>query len=162
MPGDVLVALAQFAGQTVAAAAITDGWESARHRFAQLLGRGSARKTEVAEGWLAQTRAQLVAAAPGAVPEVTQAAAERWADRFCDLLDEDPSAEAALRALAEEIAAQLPVGAVSASGHSVAAGRDVRITASGGGTAAGVIHGNVTPGSPAMPPNPTRPGSARP
>lgn len=40
---------------------------------------------------------------------------------------------------------------VVASGHSVAAGRDINISASGGGTAAGVIHGNVTPG-------PTQPG----
>ena len=33
--------------------------------------------------------------------------------------------------------------------------RDVNITASGGGTAAGVIHGNVSP------PGPTRPGQAK-
>ena len=50
------MALAQFAGQTVAAAAITDVWEAVRGRFARLLGRGDARKTEVAEQWLAQTR----------------------------------------------------------------------------------------------------------
>ena len=62
--------------------------------------------------------------------------------------------EAELRALVEEVAAQLPAAAVSAADHSVAAGRDVKITASGGGTAAGVIHGNVAP------PNPTPPGPA--
>jgi hypothetical protein len=156
VPGAVLVALAQFAGQTVAAAAITDVWESVRGRFARLIGRGDARKTEVAEGWLAQTRDQLAAAGPGAVEQAKQAAAERWAGRFSDLLDEDPSMAAALRALADDVAAQLPAGSVSASGHSVAAGRDVNISASGGGTAAGVIHGNVTP------PNPTRPGPAQP
>jgi hypothetical protein len=39
-----------------------------------------------------------------------------------------------------------------AADHSVAAGRDVKITPSGGGTAAGVIHGNVAP------PGPTPPG----
>ena len=50
--------------------------------------------------------------------------------------------------------AQLPAGMVSAADHSVAAGRDVNITASGGGTAAGVIHGNVAP------PDPTPPGPA--
>ena len=44
---------------------------------------------------------------------------------------------------------------VSASGHSAAAGRDMNITASGGGIAAGVIHGNVTP------PDPTPPGPAQ-
>ena len=87
---------------------------------------------------------------------VREAAAERWAGRFADLLDEDPAVEAELRALVEEVAAQLPAGAVSAAGHSVAAGRDVTITASGGGIAAGVIHGNVAP------PDPTLPGPAQP
>ena len=51
MSGEVLTALAQFAGQAVAAAAITDMWESVRGRFARLLGHGDARRTEVAEGW---------------------------------------------------------------------------------------------------------------
>jgi len=83
------------------------------------------------------------------------AQAERWAGRFADLPDEDPSIEAELRALVEEIAAQLPTAAVSAADHSVAAGQDVHITASDGGTAAGVIHGNVAP------PNPTPPGPAQ-
>jgi hypothetical protein len=43
---------------------------------------------------------------------------------------------------------------VTASDHSVAAGGNVNITASGGGIAAGVIDGNVTPG-------PTPPGPAQ-
>jgi hypothetical protein len=157
VPGEVLLALAQWAGQTVAAAAVTDVWESARGRFARLLGRGDARKAQVAEGWLAQTQQQLAAAGPGAdLERAREVAAERWAGRFADLLDEDPAAEAALRALVGEVAAQLPVGAVSAADHSVAAGRDVNITASGGSVAAGVIHGNAAPA------NPTTPGPARP
>jgi hypothetical protein len=156
VPGDVLMALAQFAGQTVAGAAITDVWEAGRARFARLLGRGDARKTQVAEQWLAQTHQQLTAAAGPELEQARESQAERWAGRFADLLDEDPSVEAELRALVEEVAAQLPAGAVSAADHSVAAGRDVNITASGGGTAAGVIHGNVAP------PNPTPPGPAQP
>jgi hypothetical protein len=156
VPGEVFLALAQFAGQTVAAAAVTDVWESVRGRFARLLGRGDARRTEVAEGWLAQTQQQLAVAAPGELEEARRAAAERWAGRFADLLDEDPAVEGRLRALVQEVAAELPAGAVSASGYSVAAGRDVSITASGGGTAAGVIHGDVAP------PGPTIPGPARP
>jgi hypothetical protein len=160
--GDVLVALAQFAGQTVAAAAITDVWEAVRGRFARLLGRGDARKTEAAGRWLAQTRDQLTAAAPGTdLERVREAAAERWTGRFADLLDEDPGLEAELRALVEEVAAQLPAAAVSAAGYSVAAGRDVTISASGGGIAAGVIHGNVAPPAP-TPPDPTQPGPAQP
>jgi hypothetical protein len=154
MSGDVLLALAQWAGQTVAAAATTDAWEAARGRFARLLGRGDARKTEVAERRLTQTREQLTAAGSN-VEQLQEAAAERWAERFSDLLDDDPSLEAELRVLVEEVAAQLPAGAVSATGHSVAAGRDVTITASSGGIAAGVIHGNVAP------PDPTFPGPAQ-
>jgi hypothetical protein len=155
VPGDVLIALAQFAGQTMAAAAVTDVWEAVRGRFARLLGRGDARRTQVAEQWLAQTHQQLAAAPGSGLERVREDAAERWAARFADLLDEDPGVEAELRALVEEVAAQLPVGAVSTADHSVAAGRDVNITASGGGTAAGVIHGNVAP------PDPTGPGPAR-
>jgi hypothetical protein len=155
--GDVLGALAQFAGQTLAAAAVTDVWEAVRGRFAHLLGRGNARKSEVAERWLAQTREQLAAAVPGAgLKQVRDAAAERWTSRFADLLDEDPGAEAELRALVEEVVAQLPAGVMSAADHSIAAGRDVRITASAGGIAAGVIQGNVAP------PGPTLPGPAQP
>jgi hypothetical protein len=154
--GDVLVALAQWAGQTVAAAAVTDVWEAVRDRFTRLLGRGDARKAEVAERWLGQTREQLAAAVPGGDQErVQEAQAQRWAGRFADLLDEVPGLEAELRALVEEVAAQLPAGTVSAADHSVAAGRDVTITASGGGIAAGVIHGDVAP------PDPTLPGPAQ-
>jgi hypothetical protein len=123
-----------------------------RGRFARLLGRGDVRKAEVAERWLAQTREQLAAAAPGEELErVRVAQAERWAGRFADLLDEDPGIEAELRALAEEVAARLPAGAVSAADHSVAAGGDVNVTASGGGIAAGVIHGNVASSDPTLP-----------
>ena len=154
MPGEVLMALAQFAGQTVASAAITDVWEAVRGRFAQLLGRGEARRAQVAEQWLAQTRQQLTTTAGSELERTREAQAQRWAGRFMDLLDEDPSVEAGLRALVEEVAAQLPADAVSAADHSVAAGRDVTITASGRGTAAAVIHGNVTP------PNPIPPGPA--
>jgi hypothetical protein len=155
MPGEVLIALARFAGQTVPDAAITDVWEAVRGRFARLLGRGDARKTQVAERWLAQTHEQLTAAAGAELELARDATAERWTARFADLLDEDPGIEAELRALVEDVASRLPAAAVSAAGHSVAAGRDMNITASRGGTAAGVIHGDVAP------PNPTMPGPAQ-
>ena len=154
MPGEVLAALAQWAGQTVAAAAVTNVWEAARHKVARLLGRGNPKKTEVAERWLDETHQQLTVAQSADLEPVQAAAARRWEDRFADLLDEDPGVEADLRPLAEEIAAQLPAGMVSAADHAVAAGRDVNISADRGGTAAGVIHGNVAP------PNPTPPGPA--
>jgi hypothetical protein len=146
-----LVALAQFAGQTVAAAAITDVWEGARHKFAQLFGRGDPKKAEVANRWLAETRERLAAATGPDLERVRAIQAQRWEGRFEDLLDEDPAIEADLRALAEEVQAALPLGVISAADHSVAAGRDVNISASGGGIAAGVIEGNVAP-------NPTQQG----
>jgi hypothetical protein len=122
MSGEVLVALAQWAGQTVAAAAVTDVWEAVRDRFARLLGRGDARKTQVAEQWLAHTREQLAAAVGGSgLERVREAAVERWAGRFADILDEDPGLEAELRALVEEVAAELPAEVVSAADHSVVA-----------------------------------------
>ena len=154
MLAEGLVALAQFAGQTVAAAAVTDVWEAARHKLARLLGRGNPKKTDAAERWLTQTHQQLTSAQGADLEPAQAAAARRWENRFADLLDEDPGIEADLRTVVEEIAAQLPAGMVSAADHAVAAGRDVNITASCGGTAAGVIHGNVAP------PNPTPPGPA--
>jgi hypothetical protein len=69
----------------------------------------------------------------------------------------DPALVAAAQALMQLLdAAGSAAGKyqVVASDHAVAAGRDVNVTASGGGTAAGVIHGNVTP------PGPTQPGPA--
>jgi len=151
MPGEGLVALAQWAGQTVAAAAITDMWELVRGRFARLLGHGDVRKIGATEHWLAQTHELLAEAAGSELEPVRVAQAERWAGRFADLLDEDPGAEAELRALVEETVALLPAAQVSAVNHSVTAGRDVSITASGGGTAAGVIHGDVAPPGPTWP-----------
>jgi hypothetical protein len=157
VPGDVLLTLAQCAGQTVAAAAVTDVWESVRARFAQLIGRGDARKTEAADKWLATTREQLSVAAPGSELErIRDAQADRWAGRFEDLLDEDPGIAAELSRLVDEVAAELPAVSVSAADHSLAAGRDVDIHASDGGIAVGVIHGNVAP------PGPTGPGPAMP
>ena len=110
-------------------------------------------RTKMAEQRLAETREQLTGAEGKDLQQARAALAERWTGRLADLLEEHPDAEADLQALVEEIQAALPAGMVSAADHAVAAGRDVNISASGGGVAAGVIHGNVTP-------DPTRPGPA--
>jgi hypothetical protein len=149
-----LMALAALAGNTVVTAAVTDAWEAARKGFARLLGHGDPDKTKLAERRLAETRDQLTEAKGADLDRVRAALEAQWVTRMADLLEEDPGIEADLRALVEKIQAQLPAGVVSTAHHSVAAGRDVNITASGGGTAAGVIHGNVAP------PNPTPPGPA--
>jgi hypothetical protein len=145
---EALMALAALAGNTVVAAATTDAWEACRRGFARLLGGGDAKKAELAEQRLAETRKQLTTA-EGADLERARAAAEvQWTTRLADLLEEDPGVEAELRSVVEEVRAQLSAGVVSADDHSVAAGRDVNISASDGGLAAGVIHGDVAPPGP--------------
>ena len=156
MLAEALTALAALAGKTVVAAATTDAWEAVRHKFARLLGRGDPKQERLAEGRLEETHKLLTEPEGADLEQARVAQAQRWAGRLADLLEEDPGVEADLRTLVEEIQAQLPAGVVSAADHAVAAGRDVTITASGGGTAAGVIHGNVTP------PNPPGPGPAPP
>jgi hypothetical protein len=148
-----LMALATLAGNTVVTAAMTDAWESARKGFARLLGRGDSDKTKLAERRLAETHDQLANAKGADLDRVRAGLQAQWVTRMTDLLEEDPAVEADLRALVQQIQARLPAEMVSAADHSVAAGRDVNIAASGGGVAAGVIHGNVTP-------NPTPPGPA--
>lgn len=151
---EALIALAALGGQTVVAAATTDAWQACKRGFARLLGRGDPNQTQATERRLDDTR-ELLARAQGAdLEQVRTALASTWATRLADLLEDDSGIEAGLRTLVQEIQAVLPAGAVSASGHAVAAGRDVNIGASSGGVAAGVIHGN------GVAPNPTNPGSA--
>jgi hypothetical protein len=150
-PQMVVESLLLLAGQTVVAAVATDAWEMCKRGFARLLGRGDPKKEQRAEQRLEETRQQLA----GTDSDQARAAlAVAWKTRLEVLLEENPDAEAELRALVQQIQAQLPAEMVSAADHAVAAGRDVNITASGGGIAAGVIHGNVAP------PNPTPPGPA--
>ena len=144
--------LLALAGNTLVAAAVTDVWDTARHRFARLFGRGQ--PDSVTERRLEATRSQLTAAAPAELEQVQADLASKWALRLSDLLEENPDAEAELRALVDEIRVMLPAGAVSAAGHSVAAGGDVNVRAEHGSVAAAVIHGNVAP------PDPTGPGPA--
>jgi len=151
---EALIALAALAGNTVVAAATTDAWEVARRKFARLLDRGDPKKEQLAEKRLEETRQQLEVVSGQELAQVQADLARAWQVRLTDLLEENPGVEAELRAVVEEIRAQLPAGAVAASDHAVAAGRDVHISASQGGVAAGVIHGDVAP------PGPTWPGPA--
>jgi hypothetical protein len=149
---EALIALAALAGNTVVAAATTDAWEACRRGFVRLLGRGDAKKTELAEQRLAETHKQLTTAASADLERARAAQEAQWTTRLTDLLEEDPGVETELRSLVEEIWARLPAGVVSAADHAVAAGRDVNISATEGGVAAGVVHGDMAP------PGPTRPG----
>jgi hypothetical protein len=146
-------ALAVTAANALVAAAVTDAWEAARRGFSRLFGRGDLKRVELTERRLAATHDELITAAGAELERAQARLAARWATRLADLLDEVPDSEADLRALVAEIQALLPAAA-AAQDHSVAAGRDISIQASGGSVAVGVIHGNVGP------PDPTVPGPA--
>ena len=149
-----LMALAVLAGQTVVTAAVTDAWETARHGFVRVLGRGDPKRIQLAEQRLKKTHEQLMGTAGSDLEQARAALEAQWVTRIADLLEEDPGTERDLRAVVQEIQAALPAGMVSATDHAVAAGGNVNISATSGGTAAGVIHGNVAP------PNPTQQGPA--
>jgi hypothetical protein len=151
---DELAGLASLAGRTLIAAATGDGWEAFKRGFARVLGRGDAIRTRLAEHRLDQTREQLLAAPEPERDEVAAGLEATWLTRLADLLEEDPGLAGELRAVLDKAGTQIRAGSASATGHAVAAGRDVTVTASGGGVAAATIHGNVSPG------NPTRPGPA--
>jgi hypothetical protein len=138
-----LVALATSAATTMVNAMATDTWQSIRVRLAQLLGRGETRSEQMALETLDED-AETLSGEPTAMVrrEVTAA----WTIRLRDLLRSDPKVAAGLRELVAEVDAS--TGAASASGHGVAVGRDMTIRASYGGTAAGVIHGSVSPSNP--------------
>jgi hypothetical protein len=146
-----LLALAQLAGKTLVAAVATDAWGKAKAGLARLLGHGDDRKTEAAERRLDDTRALLTEASHTDLEGVRATQAAVWEARLSDVLEDYPDLEADLRDLIAGIAAQLPAGLVAPSGHAVAAGRDVTITASGGGVAAGTIQGSVSAGNPPAP-----------
>jgi hypothetical protein len=74
-----------------------------------------------------------------------------WQVRLADLLEEDPAVEAELRAVVQEILAQLPARKAAAAEHAAPAGQDVNTSASEAGVA-GRPYGEV------VPPGPTRPG----
>lgn len=154
MAGGELVTLAEAAGQAVVTAAATDAWGKVKAGVARLLGRGDKDKAAAVERRLEDTRSQLAAAAEAELAAAQARLAAGWQARLADLLEEDPGAVAELRALVAEIQAALPAGTGAATGHAVAAGRDLSITASGGGVAAGTIHGDVSP------PGPPGPGPA--
>ncbi len=112
MLAETLMQLAQVAGLTVVAAAVTDGWQAGRRKFARLLGRGDPNKEQLAEQRLEETRARLIGLEGADLERARADLAGQWTTRLADLLEEDPGVEAELRALVEEVQRGLPGGGV--------------------------------------------------
>jgi hypothetical protein len=119
-----------MAGDAVLAAAVTDQWETTRHKFARLLGHGDPAKTELMEHRLAETHEQLTGP-PGAGLESARAAlAAQWVTWLTDLLKEDPVIRPGLRGLVQEI--YLALETVSPADNAAMAPRDMNIDAGRG------------------------------
>ncbi len=139
-----IVTLTALAGNSLVQAMVTDGWEGARHKIARLFGQG--RPDPKIERRLDTTRAELLKATPSELELVQSNHAAQWQTRFSDLLADHPETVDELRAVLDEIRGGL---SVAAADQSVAAGRDIRLSADHGSVAAAVIHGDVTlPGPP--------------
>ena len=92
----VMESLLLLAGKTIVAAVATDAWDLCKRGFARLLGRGDPNKEQLTGQKLEETRQQLT----GTDSDQTRAAqAVAWQTRLEDLLEENPGAEAELRAL---------------------------------------------------------------
>ena len=121
MQAERLLAVSALAGRMVVVAAATDGWETARRGFAQLLGRGDAEQTRLTERRLEETREQLIGAAAPSAGQVRTTLAAQWAGRLAELLEENPGAEADLQALVRELLAVPHAEVRSASGDAASA-----------------------------------------
>jgi Tetratricopeptide repeat len=135
---DERTALAALAGDTFAAAATTHVWEVVGRKAAPLLGGGDRKKEQLAKRRLKETRQQLEQVSGRELEKARADLGRVWQVRLADLLDEDPGVEAELRALVEEILAQLPPGTGAVAEHA-AAGQDVTTSAAGAGAAAGEL-----------------------
>ena len=82
MLGESLLTLSALAGRMVVDAAATDGWQTAEHGYAKLLGRRDATRTQLAEQWLEETRKQLAGGAGTDMEMIRTALAGRWAGRL--------------------------------------------------------------------------------
>jgi len=143
MDAEWAAALAGAGGAALVGAAATDAWQFARAGFARLLGRGDARRRELAETRLDATAADLERAGDAGRDEMRQVLLSAWQTRLADLLSENPDAADALRALTEQITAALPAERQTR----VQAVRTGAIIQTGGGIAnTGVVMGNVNTG----------------
>jgi hypothetical protein len=100
-------------GTALVSAMATDGWTSAKQGFARLLGRGKPEQQEVTEQRLERSRQELAGRSGAELEQALTVQEAAWRLRLSDLLEDDPTAEAELRALVATFGAS-----ASASGPS--------------------------------------------
>jgi hypothetical protein len=97
---DWLTTLAAAGSAALVSAASTDAWQTARDRFARLLGRGDADHTQTAARRLDELRS--IAERPGNQQELSEAH-RTWRLHLQDLLAEHPEAADELRSAIAEL-----------------------------------------------------------
>ncbi|WP_410646460.1 hypothetical protein [Amycolatopsis sp. cmx-4-54] len=149
---EALVALAAAGGTALVEAAATDAWTKTKERFARFLGRGDQQQALVVEGRLERTHTELLPLTGAELQRAREVRATEWATRLRDVLEEHPESADELRGVVEQSKADgVSVTAVTGD-HSVVVGGDSTTSATSGGVAAQVIHGNVsTSGNPPQP-----------
>jgi len=127
MPREGPTALAHLAGDAVVSAAIANGWETTRYKFARLLGHGDPAKTILMEQHLAETRQQLIGVTGPSLESARMRLAAQWVARLTDLLEEDPVIQPGLRALVEDVNTAWRAEAVSLAHNAAGAPHDMTI-----------------------------------
>ncbi|MBO3748760.1 hypothetical protein J5X84_21995 [Streptosporangiaceae bacterium NEAU-GS5] len=112
---------------------------------------GMDRLHELIGGKLGQDRALAKLEQEAGAGEVSARTIERVELAIADEAESDQGFAARLEELVTALQAADPTAGVTASDHSVAAGRDVNVHAEGHGVAGGVIHGGVSTGNPPPP-----------
>jgi hypothetical protein len=105
MLSEALAAVAAAGGTALVEAMTTDAWTSAKQGFARLLGRDKPEQQEVAERRLERSRQELAGKSDAALERARAEQAAAWRLRLSDLLEDDPAAEADLRALVAALGA---------------------------------------------------------
>jgi hypothetical protein len=117
---EALTALASTGGTAVVTAMATDSWEGIKARFARLLGRGDAKKTEAAAARLEQSRAVVTGSSRPGLERVRAEQAVAWRTRLEDLLENTPDAEQELRSVVADVQAQVIGSAGRVDQHAAA------------------------------------------
>ncbi|MFF4617716.1 hypothetical protein [Nonomuraea jabiensis] len=86
----------------------TDAWSTAKQGFARLLGRGSPNREAAIEQRLERSRQHLAGLTSAALEQARANQEAAWPLRLSDLLEDDPAAEAGLRALVAALGTQAP------------------------------------------------------
>ena len=117
---EALTGLASTGGSALVTAMVTDGWEGVKSRFARLLGRGDAKKTEATAASLEQSRVVLAGLSGSALEQARGEQEIVWRTRLGDLLEQEPAAEQELRTLVAEVQAQVIGSAGRVEQHAAA------------------------------------------